>query len=309
MVNYGKDPVEDLNNAQSYGASIQEFVDKHIDLEDPLSEYFPFQYINRVSEIKHMNGRGCCGVVGIARSAGIPQALNHRPKPELYMDKFVYLLTNDDLEKNNDLVSQHNSLANTFFAEALIWKRLKALGTGAGMTITASGYWSTTDPEANIAEAIALIKDYGWKSAWGKILCIYPARVDMEFKKARIFRGRYDTVASIIKQSYPEVEFISYVPLGAANDSLEIDIQGGTDSDALGNDCLVTVAQPSRVLESKQDTFKSTPSVFVKQISDVGIQTILRRKNACMVKPWMSTSDAAIKNPLIVKINGVAAAR
>jgi len=310
MVNHDQLFVGDLEKVvQSYGADIQKFVDEHIDLEDPLSEYFPFQDIGKVSEIEIMSGQGCDGVMGAARSARIPPASNHLPKPEHYIDKFVYLLTNDNLEKNKDLVGLYDSLANTFFAEALIWKRLIALVAGAGKTIKASGYWSTTDPEANIAEAIAWLKDYGWKPAWGKILCIYPARVDMGVHQERAFRGSYDTVAGIIKQSYPEVEFISYAPFRAANDSLNIDILGGTDSDALGTNCLMTVAQPARVLECKQYTFKRTPNVFVETIGTQGYLTTLPRQNACMVKPWKSTSDAATTNPLIVKITGVAASR
>lgn len=310
---YGRIGVEDLvKRVRGYGADVQAFVDEYIGLEDPLAAYFPFTDSGDKQEIEFWMRQGRAGVMGVARSARIPptKSVLRRFQQEMDVDKYAYLLTNEVLEKTIDNLDTDDAFdANTFFAEAQLWKRLSALKAGAGKQITASGTWNTTDAEANIAEAVAWLKDYGWKKGWGKILCIYPARVDMGVNQARAFRGGYDTVAGIIKQSYPEVEFISYSPFRGANDELVIDILGGTSSDALGTSALLTVAQPTRILECKSYSFKRTPSVFVEQISDVGYLTILHRMNACRVKPWKSASDSATTNPLIVEITGVAPAR
>lgn len=310
---YGSLSVQDLvKRVQGYGADIQAFVNDYVQIEDVLAQYFPFQDSGNREEIEFWHRQGRAGVMGVARSARIPatKSVLRRFQKEMDVDQYAYMLTNEVLEKTIDALDTNDAAdANTFFGEALAWKRITALKAGVGKTISASGYWSTTDAEANIAEAVAWLKDYGWKPAWGKILCMYPARVDMGVNQARAFRGGYDTVMGIIKQSYPEVEFISYAPFRAANDALEIDVLAGTDSDALGTSCLMTVAQPARVMECKQYTFKRTPNTFVEVIGTKGYLTTLQRQNACMVKPWKSSSDAATTNPLIVEITGVAAAR
>jgi len=295
--------VEDIKSfLQGYGENILESLDKS--KEDDLAEYFPFQDSGNNQEIKQRMLRECDNFIGLVRSAKIPREGINLIESKRCLDKLAYLITNEDLERNDNLVEKYLPIANRFFTAARAWRRLTALLAGAGKTIKATDVWNTVDPMANISEAVAWLKDYGWKSAWGKILCIYPARVDMGVNQSRTFRGGYDTVAGIIKKSYPEIEFISYAPFRAANEAFEIDILAGTDRDALGTNCIITVAQPARVLECKQCS-----NVFVKKIATKGYLTTLQRQNACMVKPWKSSSDAATTNPLIVKITGVAAAR
>lgn len=311
-MDYGRNTVEDLvKRVRGYGADIQAFADEYIPTEDPLAQYFPFTDSGDKQEIEFWMRQARAGVMGVARSARIPQTKSvlRRFQAEMDVDKYAYLLTNELLEKAVDNWDTMDAFdANVFFAESQLYKRLVALVAGAGKTIEGVN-WGTADAEANIAEGVAHLKDYGWKPGWGKILCIYPARVDMGVNQARAFRGGYDTVQGIIKQSYPEVEFISYAPFRGANDTLSIDVLSGTSSDALANDALMIVAQPARIIECKSYTFKRTPSVFTEQISDVGYLTILHRMNAVKIKPWKSSSDSATTNPLIVKITGVASSR
>lgn len=313
MTGYGVPSVEDLvKRVRGYGADIQAFVNEYIATEDPLAEYFPFSDSGDKQEIEFWMRQSRAGVMGVARSARIPttQHVLRRFQAEMDVDKYAYMLTNEVLEKSADTLDTQDAFdANAFFGEAQLYKRIIAMSAGAGKTIAAGGYWNAVDAEAKIAEGIAHLKDYGWKKGWGKILVVYPARVDMGVNQARAFRGGYDTVSGIIKQSYPEVEFISYSPFRSANDALEIDVLAGTSSDALGNDALMVVAQPARIIECKSYSFKRTPSVFTEQISDVGILSILHRMNACKIKPWKSSTDEDTTNPLIVKITDVVAAR
>jgi hypothetical protein len=281
---------EDLEKrVNENGEKTMRHVEDYIASKDPLAKYFPFQ--NSGNSVL-CNGQDCAGVVGVDQSAGILTTENDLPTPKTCVDEFVYGLTNDDLEKHDDLISHYNS-AKKFFAQAQLWKRLTALLAGAGKTIEASDTLNTVDAETNIVEAIDHLKSYGWEKSWGKILVIYP---DMVLNQTR----------GIIKQSYPEVEFIPYASHGLANDSLTIDILGGASSDALTTNALIVPAAPARIIECKSYSFKRTPRVVTKQISDRGWLIILKRMNSVKVKPWKPTSDSSTTNPLIVKITGAA---
>jgi hypothetical protein len=287
---------EDLEKrVNENGEKTMRYVEDHIASEDPLAKYFPFQ--NSGNSVL-CNGQDCAGVVGVAQSARILTTENDIPTPKTCVDEFVYGLTNDDLEKHDDLISHYNS-AKKFFAQAQLWKRLTALLAGAGKTIAASGTWNTVDAETNIFEAIAHLEDYKWEKSWGKILVIYPARVGMGLNQTR----------GIIKQSYPEVEFIPYASFRGADDRLTIDILGGASSDALTTNALIVPAASASIIECKSYSFERTPSVVTKQISDIGWSIILKRMNTVKVKPWKSTSDSSTTNPFIVKITGAAPVR
>jgi hypothetical protein len=307
----GIDPIDLQKRVRGYATAAMGFVNENEMQENSLGAWFPFENTDQ-KEIEFWTRQGAAGVMGVARSAAIPATRPQlmRFQKDLLTDKYAYMLTNEVLESAYDDLGAQDALdATTFFGEAQYWKQVTALKAGYGKTAAAGGYWSATDAESDIVTAVAYLKDYGWKKSWGPILVIYPARVDMGVNESRAIRGSYDTVANIIKQSYPEVEFISYTPFRATGDNLEIDVLAGTSSDALGNDALVVVGNAARVMTSRQYTFKRTPSVFVDTISDEGYLSILHRMNGCKVIPARAATGSATSSPYIYKITGVAASR
>lgn len=299
----------------AYAVRNARFYDANVMRENPLEKFFPFEPADE-QEFEFWTGSGQAGVMGVDREAAVPYTKNalKRHQEDITTDKFAYFLGNDMLERaatptgvgggSKDPASRYAADGNIFFGETRQYKQIAALLAGAGQTVTSSGTWDTTSPEASITEALDKLGEYGWKDIRGPAVCILPQRVYRGITQQRAVRGGYSSVAQVLKDSY-SIVFIPFAPWYVSKAQRRIDVLSGTDSDILGTNAIIAVGSPL-VMECKDYKFKRTPAQFVETVSDQGYGTIIHRVQGAKVVPKYEDESTTVD---IVKITGVAPAR
>lgn len=316
--------VEDLKKrVTGYGVIAQEVVDllPVRNVVNRLEQYFPFKPTDREA-IEFWTREGNAGLMNVARSANIPptQAQFRRHYEMTHVDKFAYGYEYDVLEKSeDDFTIKDAQDAATWFAAVRQYKQIYALTNGAGYTVEADGYWTATDPTDKIYDCLDHLNDWGWNDgALGKALVLYPTRVGKGLKSSQFVNGSYTQRTKDISSNYNNaVEFIPVYPFRTASAGRKIDQLLETESDALGNDALVVVANGETILKSREYRFRRTPSVFTEAVKDYGITTVLHRQTGCKIVPSGNADDTddtdllsdASTSIFVCKITGVAEAR
>lgn len=316
--------VEDLKKqVEGYGVFNQKVITLTMEVTNPLEQYFPFIMDSVDEEIEFWTHEGNAGLMGVSRGANVPETKGQfrRYAEVTKVDKYAYGYEYDVLEKaKTDFTKQDRNNAARWFGAVRMYKQIYALKAGAGKTVAAGATWDTQDPSDKIYECLDHLNDYGWGDGqMGPALILYPSRVGRGIKSSQYVNGSYTQRMIDIANNYGgAVRFIPIAPFRTANASRHMDVLMETESDVIGNDAVIVLANPDQVLYSKEYVFNKTPNVFTDAVKDYGITTVLHRQTGCKIVPSGTSDDTddgttlastASTSIYVCKITDVAASR